>query len=136
MQKLKAIGIDILGVLMLIGAVLFGWLPGPGGVPLLLGGLGLLSINHAWAKRLLHKIKEKGTSIYDIFFPDKKWVHWAYDIAGLCVLLIAIYIISIETKNLTQSLAIAAVFIGTGLLLTNRRRLEAISRFVQKVRRK
>lgn len=133
---MKKIVYDTLGVLMLIGAVLFGWLPGPGGVPLLLGGLGMLSINHAWARKLLHAIKEKGTSLYDIFFPNNKWVHWIYDVIGLCILLGAAYIIRVETKSLIQTLAIAAVFVSAGLLLTNRRRLEKINRYIGKIRRK
>jgi|JI10StandDraft_1071094.scaffolds.fasta_scaffold16324_3 sulfite exporter TauE/SafE len=130
---IKKILIDIAGFSMLLGALAFGWLPGPGGMPLLLGGLGLLSINHEWARKLLHTIKEKGTSLYTIFFPNNKKIHWLYDIVGLIIGSIAIYTITLETKNLTQSLAIAVVFVCLGLLLTNRRRLENISATVNRL---
>lgn len=50
---------DILGVLLIILGFLIGWLPGPGFIPLVLAGLGLLAINHAWAKRWLDKMKAK-----------------------------------------------------------------------------
>lgn len=132
----KRILTDTAGYLMLLGAVLFGWLPGPGGVPLLIGGLSLLSIHNEWARKLLHKVKEKGSSLYDIFFPDNKWVQSAYDVLGVFIGGVAIYIISLETKNLIQTLAIAVVFVSVGLLVTNRKRLEKISRVIQKIRKK
>lgn len=134
-SKLRAIGTDILGVLMLIGSAMFGWLPGPGGLPLLIGGLSLLSINHEWARKLLHKVKQKGTSLYDIFFPNKAWVHWAYDIIGIVIASVAIYAITLETKNIVTTFAISAVFVSVGLLVSNRRRLEKISSLVTKKRR-
>lgn len=119
---------------MLIGAVLFGWLPGPGGVPLLLGGLGLLSINHEWARKLLHEVKNKGTSLYDMFFPDNLFVKWFYDIIGVGIAAAAIYVISLETRNFIQTIAIAVIFVSVGLLATNRKRLEKTARFVNKKR--
>jgi len=124
----KRIATDILGVLMLIGALAFGWLPGPGGVPLLLGGLGLLSINHVWAQKLLIKAKNSGTNLYELLFPNNKYVYLLYDILGIGIFLGAVYTISLTTKNVTQSIAIAAAFIAFGLLLTNRKRLEKIAK--------
>lgn len=132
-KKLSVILTDLLGILMLIGAVVFGWIPGPGGVPLLLGGLGLLSINHVWARKLLIKAKDKGSSLYEVIFPNNTKIHWLYDMLGLIVGSTAIFIITQDTKNLTQSLAIAAVFVSVGLLVTNRRRLEKISAFAKKL---
>jgi hypothetical protein len=133
---LKKIATDTLGVLMLLGALAFGWLPGPGGLPLLLGGLGLLSINHEWARNVLKKVKDSGTSLYDMFFPDNKKLYLLYDFIGLAVFGIAVYVISLQTKSITQTLAIAACFVAFGLLLTNRRRLEKISTFVSRLTKK
>lgn len=42
----------IVGVLFIIGAVLTGWLPGPGGIPLFLIGIAILATEFAWAKRV------------------------------------------------------------------------------------
>jgi hypothetical protein len=53
----KLVVLDILGVLLIIAAGLIGWIPGPGGIPLLLAGLGLLAINHEWARRWLKRVK-------------------------------------------------------------------------------
>ena len=57
------IAVDVLGILLIIAAGLFGWLPGPGGIPLLLAGLSLLATNHEWARKLLHSLKENGNKI-------------------------------------------------------------------------
>lgn len=55
--------LDIVGVLLLLLAVLVGWLPGPAGIPLALAGLSLLAINHDWAKRLLMRMKTEGLKL-------------------------------------------------------------------------
>lgn len=57
--------LDIVGVLLLILAMLVGWLPGPAGIPLALAGLSLLAINHDWAKRLLERFKTEGLKVKD-----------------------------------------------------------------------
>ena len=131
-NRIKVIFTDIAGILMIIGAILFGWIPGPGGIPLLLGGIGLLSINHAWARKLLQKTKDKGSNIYDVVFPDNSKILWVYDVLSLSIVGLAIIVITKDTKNLTQNLAIATIFVSVGLLITNRRRLEKISNWVSK----
>lgn len=40
------------GTLFIIAAGLTGWLPGPGGIPLFLIGIAILSTEFAWAKRV------------------------------------------------------------------------------------
>ena len=132
----KRVATDTAGVIMLIGAVTFGWLPGPGGLPLLLGGLSLLSINHLWARKLLTKVKDSGNSIYNTFFPDNKYAHWIYDVIGIVLFGIAMYVVSLQTKSITQTFAIAAAFIAVGLLLTNRKRLEKISKYIDKLKKR
>jgi uncharacterized protein (TIGR02611 family) len=42
----------VIGSLFIIAAGLTGWLPGPGGVPLFLIGIAILSTEFEWAKRL------------------------------------------------------------------------------------
>ena len=59
----KVIILDILGVLCLVGALLFGWLPGPGGIPLSIAGLALLALNHTWAQEWLEKLKSKANRL-------------------------------------------------------------------------
>jgi hypothetical protein len=51
------IGVGIVGGLLIIAAPLTGWLPGPGGIPLLIAGLAVLASEFEWAQRLLHRVK-------------------------------------------------------------------------------
>lgn len=53
----KRVVVFILGVSLLILSVALGWLPGPGGIPLALAGLWLLSTEFDWAKRWRRKVK-------------------------------------------------------------------------------
>jgi hypothetical protein len=60
----KVIILDTLGVLLMILAVLTGWLPGPGGIPLFIAGLALLAINHTWAQAKLDWVKAHSKDLF------------------------------------------------------------------------
>lgn len=111
---------------MLIGALLFGWIPGPGGVPLLLGGLALLSLNHEWARRLLMRARQQGSFLFEFLFPDNKIVKAAYDALGAVLIAMSVLILNQFTHNLAKSTAVMLIFLGIGLLLSNRRRLQRL----------
>lgn len=42
----------VLGIALIVTSVALGWLPGPGGIPLFLAGIALLSTQFEWAKRV------------------------------------------------------------------------------------
>lgn len=113
---------------MVIAAPLLGWLPGPGGIPLFLAGLGLLSINNDWAKRLLHYVRLRSESLRDVFFPDHKLIQWAWDVFVIALIvggtLISIYV---ETFFLRAS-AIALYALATTCFLFNRQRMRWFER--------
>ncbi len=46
----------VVGSIFIIAAGLTGWLPGPGGIPLFLIGIAILSTEFEWAKRLRDKV--------------------------------------------------------------------------------
>lgn len=46
------IGVAVSGAVLVIGSVLTGWLPGPGGIPLFIAGLAVWASEFAWAARL------------------------------------------------------------------------------------
>ena len=48
---------DTLAVICIIAAIATGWLPGPGGIPLVIVGLSLLAINHEWAQRYVDLLR-------------------------------------------------------------------------------
>lgn len=62
---------DTLAVLCMIGALLTGWLPGPGGIPLFIIGLSLLAINHEWAERYIDMLREYADKVSDLIFIPK-----------------------------------------------------------------
>jgi hypothetical protein len=49
----------ILGVLLIIAALLIGWLPGPGGIFLAIAGLWVLAQEYDWAEDALDWMKDK-----------------------------------------------------------------------------
>lgn len=132
----QKIAIDTLGVLLIIASGLFGWLPGPGGLPLLLAGLSLLATNHEWARRLLDRLKSEGTKIMDIIFKDHPVLVIAYDISAVLLLVTAGVIFGNATGNVVRGLATALIFFSVGLFLGNRKRINSLNRFVRKIIRK
>lgn len=46
------IGVAVFGFALIVAAPLTGWIPGPGGIPLFLAGLAVLSSEFLWAKSI------------------------------------------------------------------------------------
>lgn len=132
----RKIAIDTIGILLIIAALLFGWLPGPGGTPLLLGGLGLLATNHEWARKLLHTLKEKGVQIMDMVFRDHPLIAAAFDILAVTLLVLAGLFFGQATGNIMRGLATALLFLAFGLFLGNRKRIYSLNRYVNRIIRR
>lgn len=60
--------LDTLAVVVMLLAIATGWLPGPGGIPLFIIGLSLLSVNHEWAERYIDQLKEYADRVSDLIF--------------------------------------------------------------------
>ncbi|MFC6358767.1 PGPGW domain-containing protein [Luteococcus peritonei] len=56
------IGVGLVGGLLMVASVLTGWLPGPGGIPLFMLGLLVLSSEFSWA--------------HGVMMWFKKWLDW------------------------------------------------------------
>lgn len=122
----KRVLIDAAGYFLILAGIATGWLPGPGGIPLIVGGLGLLSINNAWAKRLRIWVVENGGKAIDILFPKWPWVEWAYDIIAFLLLCVT-FLLALRHASIWQmSLAASAFFIALFIALTNRDRLKRL----------
>lgn len=131
MKLLRIILTDLAGFGLIVLAVLTGWLPGPGGVPLLLAGLGLLSINHAWARKILHNIKTYGLKFFDKLFVDQPLVKILYDSLAIAAFAFGIYLL-IKLTGFTQTVSLVFVFFGITLFLGNRQRLKKIQDYFKK----
>lgn len=119
---------DIAGVGLIILAILTGWIPGPGGTPLFLAGLGLLAINHEWARNLLRQIKNHGIKFANAFFREHKLLMIAYDIVAL-LLVGAGAIVLFRIQGPVKASATILIFLGLSLFFGNRQRLQRITRY-------
>ncbi len=120
----KRVATDAAGYLLILAGIAIGWLPGPGGIPLIVGGLGLLSINNLWAKRLRQWVIENGGKVVTIMFPKHPIAEWGYDIA---VGLLFVLTVALEIRHASVwqvGLGITAFFIALFIALTNRDRLK------------
>lgn len=119
----KRILFDVLGVFLIILGLSLGWLPGPGGIPLILAGLGLLSINNHWAKRITKHIEKYADDARLIIFPNLRVVKIIHNIVAFILLLTAIWLIffiksafSIGIGISLLAIAIVEVFMNYNLI--------------------
>lgn len=130
-KDFKRIGVDVVGWICIVLAFALGWLPGPGGTPLLLTGLGLLSIHNEWAHKALHYLKTEGMRLADIVFPDRKIIALIWDIA-LVGLAIAAVIIYRDYEGIIATVASsAALAVALYIFTLNRKRVEKLIRRYQ-----
>ncbi len=127
---------DFLAVLCFIGVILFGWLPGPGGIPLFLLGLSLLAVNHDWAERWLSTAKLKGVSIKKWLFPNIEWIKRAYDIVATTAMITASLLLYKFDSRLIEGFAILVIFFSLFIFLVNRNRFDSFSKLLKKIYRR
>ena len=122
-RNIKRIGIDAAGYLLILAAALTGWLPGPGGIPLFIAGLSLLSVNNKWAKDLREYVLTHGGKIIQIIFPKHPIAQWAYDLIAIVLFGVSAYMGWRHEAIWQVSLAASAFFVATFISLMNRDRL-------------
>jgi hypothetical protein len=125
-QRFKRIGTDVAGYGLILLGIALGWLPGPGGIPLVIAGLGLLSIHNAWARRLRDYVLKHGGKIVQLAFPENRFIQWVYDIAVI-LLLVLVGILAWRHAAIWQiSLSIALFFVAVFIASMNRDRLNRL----------
>ena len=120
----QRIAIDVAGFGLMIISPFLGWLPGPGGIPLFLAGLGLVSLNHEWAENILKDFERKRIELTDKYLMASPRISLTIDV--LCTGLLCVGAFIAFTQD---SLAIRASGIGliSGMLLilaSNQKRYE------------
>lgn len=125
-QKTKVILTDILGFALIIASGLLGWLPGPGGIPLLIIGLSLLANNHEWAERILHHVKTQGGNLADKLFDGGTKTKWAIDILSVVFITVAVLLLVYLTRSLKYTVAISLGISALFLFFGNRKRYQSI----------
>jgi hypothetical protein len=122
-RNTKRIAIDAAGYLLILAAALTGWLPGPGGIPLLIAGLGLLSINNEWARRLRDYLLKHGGKFVKVIFPAIPVVQWLYDIIVMGLWIIVFILAEKHAAVWQVTLAVSLFFISLAIALLNRDRM-------------
>lgn len=122
-KNIKRIGIDTAGYLLIIASALTGWLPGPGGIPLFIAGLGLLSINNVWAKDLREYVLKHGGKLVQLIFPKHPIAQWAYDIVAITLFAVSAYLGWKHAAIWQISVAASTFFVAVFISLMNRERL-------------
>jgi hypothetical protein len=122
-KQIKRIAYDIAGVSLIIASPLLGWLPGPGGIPLFLAGLGLLAVHNEWARNLLHIAKIHAEDFLDFIFPlENNRLKIIHDIIGTILLITSLVLLATLSKPFVY--IVPFMFLASGLfwVLYNRRR--------------
>lgn len=125
-KQTKRIVTDTAGYLLILAALATGWLPGPGGIPLALAGLGLLSINNKWAKDLREYLLDHGGKVMQLIFPKHPIAQWAYDVVAIVLYTVAAYLGWQHAAVWQLSVAVTAFFTATFIALMNRERLSTL----------
>ncbi len=129
----KIVVFDTIGVAFMIVAVLTGWLPGPGGIPLFIIGLSMLAINHAWAKRYIDFLKHHADRLSDYVFVKNPKVQIAYDVMVIVLISLAIALFWKHSAWWMISAGVSSSFLAIALYLGNRSRWQKLkSKFTNK----
>jgi hypothetical protein len=125
-RYLKRFGTDAAGYGLIVLGLALGWLPGPGGIPLILAGLGLLSVHNHWAKRILHYLQENGIKLLDYLFPNNPWAQALHDVIALSLLFTACYLLAFQRNTFTIGISIGLIALAIADFLFNRNRLNKL----------
>lgn len=131
-SRLKRILIDILGILIIVAAVPVGWIPGPGGIIVLIFGLSLLATNHEWAERILLSVKKHGINLGDKIFRDSKRAQLIIDVLGVAFVAAAVAVFMLVSNDLLLASGISLTIAGITLILGNRKRFSRMKSKVTK----
>lgn len=128
----QRVSIDIAGFGLMIIAPFLGWLPGPGGVPLFLAGLYLVSPNHDWAENLLKDFEKKRVEWTNKYLMPSPRVSLAVDLISLVLLCIGVYLAVTQDNLLYRGSGLILVGFMIILLISNQKRFERIGKWFKK----
>lgn len=131
-SRIKRIGVDIVGFGLILAAGLTGWLPGPGGIPLLILGLSVLATNHEWAERLLTSIKSKGFKFSEKIFSESPKIRVIVDVCSIACIATGVLVLHSVTHSVLRSVSISLFLMATVLLLGNRNRAKKLRKIFKK----
>lgn len=132
-KHVKRIGIDIAGFGLIIISPFVSLLPGPGGLPVFIAGLGILSLNYKWARRLLQNFEQKYKNFVDKYLVSNKKIARLIDLLCLVIIITGVIIVINSNHLIFKGLGIGLVSFSVLILVSNQKRLD---RFVKKLKKK
>ncbi len=121
----KRIAIDIAGFTMIIASPFLGWLPGPGGVPLFLAGLGVLSLNYEWPERILKSFDRTRKELTAKYLVNNPRVSLSVDLVSGLLITTGVYLIITSASTPPRLIGVGLFTAGIVLLFSNRNRLQS-----------
>jgi hypothetical protein len=122
----QRIAIDIAGFGLIILSPLASPIPGPGGIPIFLAGVGLLALNHEWAENLLKDFEKKRVEFTDKFLMASPRVSNTIDIIGLLIIALGIFLAVTQQQIILRGGGVAIISLTLLVLLSNQKRFERI----------
>lgn len=136
-QKTKALIVDIIGFALIMIAPFLGWLPGPGGIPLLILGLSLLATNHEWAERLMARVKDKVAQANKQVTEASPATKWGIDIMSIVFIAGGVLLMTQFTKSIIVTSGVSFLIAAVIMLASNQNRYKkAWNKFSKKHKNK
>lgn len=119
---------DTIGILLMILALLTGWLPGPGGIPLFILGLAIFAVHHDWAQKYINTIKVWVDAAGERVFTNNKNLQLAYDVIAPMLIVGGAYVLYVHNAIWQISVAIFFIIFGLTIFAGNRNRLRKLKK--------
>ena len=132
-KRVKRYLFDFVGILLILASGLLGWLPGPGGIPLLIAGLAILAIHNKWAENILVKVRDKGEDFAKILFPLNNKFQITHDIIAVVLLITAITIMVTRPNNYLLLLSFSLTILAVSEFIYNRNRISKLKTLTLKL---
>lgn len=128
----QRIALDIAGFGLIIISPLTGVLPGPGGIPIFLAGLGLVALNHEWAANLLKNFEKKREEFTNKVLMANPKISRSIDAACIAFAALGLFLAIHYHHFLLKGAGFALFSISLLLLFSNQKRFERIIKAVRK----
>lgn len=128
---IKRLAIDAAGFGLIVLSPFLGTLPGPGGIPIFLAGVAILSRNYDWAENLLKDFEKKRLEFVDKYLVGNRRISLVID--GICLLMIilGIFLVIKADSFILKGISVGLLSLSVFIIVSNQRRID---RFLRKLK--
>lgn len=131
----QRIAIDIAGGILIIISPITGVLPGPGGIPIFLAGLGLLATNHEWARRVIETAATSWQQSTAKIFQANPLLSRAIDALFTLVIVAAVTLNIVHDNPIVRIVCFGFISFSLLVLLSNQNRITRLKQALLSRRR-